>query len=238
MTAEMYLNMQKVAYDKMAGNWQLNKKDPVVGSYDQHNNWKDYDLFLFKDIDTSGKVALEYGAGPGRNIVHMNNKFARIDGCDISQVNKNKAILNANHNGIRDFEYYVCDGKSIPCEDNLYDIVFSVICLQHICVHEIRNSIMEDIYRVLKPGGHFCWQMGYGGKPPVTTKKRPYYWCEWYDNIYDAVSTNSGYDVSILDENEVKDDILKIGFKSFDFDIRPTGPGDNHKNWIFMRAEK
>lgn len=39
MTSEMYLNMQKTAYDKMAGKWQLNKKDPVVGSYDQHNNW-------------------------------------------------------------------------------------------------------------------------------------------------------------------------------------------------------
>ena len=68
MTSEMYLNMQKTAYDKWAEKWQLNKKDPVVGSYDKHNNWKDYDLFLFKDIDTSGKVALEYGAGPGRNI--------------------------------------------------------------------------------------------------------------------------------------------------------------------------
>ena len=91
---------------------------------------------------------------------------------------------------------------------------------------------MEDVYRVLKPGGYFCWQMGYGGKQPSTD------WSTWYENIYDAKRTNSGYDVSILDENEVKSDILKIGFKTFDFDIRPTGPGDNHHNWIFMRAQK
>ena len=122
--------------------------------------------------------------------------------------------------------------RQYSCEDKQYDIVFSVICLQHICIHDVRYSIMEDVYRVLKPGGYFCWQMGYGGKPPSTD------WSTWYENIYDAKRTNSGYDVSILDENEVKSDILKIGFKTFDFDIRPTGPSDNHHNWIFMRAQK
>jgi len=231
-----YLTMQKNNYNKWASQWSLNKRDPVVGSYDKHNQWPDYKDYLFKDIDTSDKVALDYGCGPGRNIVNMNTWFERIDGCDISEINKEKAILNARHHNITDFNYYVCDGDNIPCEDNQYDVVFSVICLQHICIHDVRYAIMEDVYRVLKPGGHFCWQMGYGGKPPPTG--RHYEWSTWYENIYDAKSTNSGYDVSILDENEVKSDILKIGFNTFDFDIRPTGPGDNHHNWIFMRAQK
>ena len=235
---EKYLNMQKNAYDDMASKWSLSHRDPVVGSYDRHNAWQDYKDYLFKDVDTKNKIALDYGSGPGRNIITMNDWFKQIDGCDISEVNKQKALLNTSHNGIKDFNYMVCDGESIPCKDKTYDIVFSVICLQHICVHDVRYSIMEDVYRILKPGGYFCWQMGYGGKPEVPPGARPYKVCKWYDNIYDAEGTNSIYDVSILDENEVKDDIMKIGFKSFDFDIRPTGPGDNHFNWIFMRAQK
>jgi SAM-dependent methyltransferase len=238
MNKENYLNMQKACYNRMAGNWSLTHRNPVVGNYDKHNTWPDYKDFLFKDIETEGKIALDYGSGPGRNIVNMRLLFDRIDGCDISEVNKEKATVNANHHGVTDFNYYVCDGQSIPCEDNVYDIVFSVICLQHICVHEVRNEIFKNIYRVLKPGGYFCWQMGYGGKPPVPKGKRPYQWCEWNDSIYGAEGTNSAYDVSITDENQVKDDILDIGFKSFDFDIRPTGPGDNHFNWIYMRAQK
>jgi ubiquinone/menaquinone biosynthesis C-methylase UbiE len=227
-----YLTFLKNSYDKWASQWTLDKRDPVVGSYDKHNQWSDYKDYLFKGIDTSDKIALDYGCGPGRNIVNMNTLFSRIDGCDISEVNKEKAILNAKHYNITDFNYYVCDGDNIPCEDKQYDIVFSVICLQHICIHDVRYSIMEDVYRFLKPGGYFCWQMGYGGKPPRTD------WSTWYENIYGAKRANGGYDVSILDENEVKSDILKIGFKTFDFDIRPTGPSDNHHNWIFMRAQK
>lgn len=232
-----YLTMQRNQYNKHAKNWSLKKRDPVVGSYDKHNAWQDYEDFLFKDIDTAGKLALDYGSGPGRNIVTMKDWFGQIDGCDISQVNKDKAKENTNNAGITGYEYYVCDGKSIPCEDAKYDIVFSVICLQHIAVHEVRQSIMEDIYRVLKPGGHFCFQMGYGGKPEKI-KEKVIRWAKYHDNYYDAPGTNGWCDVSIEDENDIKADLENIGFTNFSFDIRPTGPGDNHRNWIFMRVQK
>lgn len=236
-TQNDYLNMQKSQYNKHAANWSLNKRDPVVGSYDKHNAWEDYKDFLFKDIDTQPLIALDYGSGPGRNIVTMDSWFTRVDGCDISEVNKQKAKVNTNHAGISDYNYYVCDGKSIPCEDSLYDVVFSVICLQHIAVHEVRYAIMEEVYRVLKTGGHFCFQMGYGGKPDRIGKK-VIRWAKYHDNYYDALGTNGWCDVSIEDENDLKADLEKIGFTNFNFDVRPTGPGDNHRNWIFVRVQK
>jgi ubiquinone/menaquinone biosynthesis C-methylase UbiE len=228
-----YLSMQNSYYDEYASQWSLNFRDPVVGSYDAHNNWSDYDTHLFKDFNTEGKIALEYGCGPGRNIVKFSKRFKRIDGVDISAINIEKAELNTAHNKVTKPELYVTSGDNLSMiNDNTYDVVFAVICFQHICVHEVRFNILKEIHRVLKPGGQLCFQMGYGGKEGIPT-------AGYYENIYEAVSTNGHADVSITDESALVNDLVeKIGFKNYKSDIRPTGPGDNHRNWIWVQVEK
>jgi hypothetical protein len=36
----------------------------------------------------------------------------------------------------------------------------------------------------------------------------------------------------------IKDLTENLGFKNYKSDIRPTGPGDSHTNWIFVQVEK
>lgn len=225
-----YLNMQKNFYESEASRWSFENRDLVVGSYDRHNLWSDYDHFLFKDFDTTNLVALEYGCGPGRNIIRFNNRFKRIDGTDIAQMNLVKAEENMRSSNITNSILKVCDGKSIPFEDNSYDVVFSTICLQHICCYDIRFAIMKDVYRVLKPNGHFCFQMGFGGGRHGSS---------YHQNDVNVGTTNGGHDVVFDNEDFLKTDLVdKIGFTNYKSDIRPVGPGDNHRNWIFVQVEK
>jgi hypothetical protein len=89
---------------------------------------------------------------------------------------------------------------------------------------------MKDIYRVLKNGGVFTAQMGYGAGSPMSVG--------YYENYYDATSTNRGCDVCIEAPEQLEKDLLEIGFTDFNYVIGPTGPGDFHPNWIYFSCKK
>ncbi|AGE57559.1 SAM-dependent methyltransferase [Acanthocystis turfacea Chlorella virus NTS-1] len=227
-----YTVMQRSAYENDANQWNINNLDPVVGSFNAHNDWSDYE-FLFKDLDCEDKIVLDFGCGPGRNLVKYSERFKRVDGVDIAEKNLQNAVMWINHNNIdiQKHNLFLCNGVDLSnITDDEYDIVMSTICMQHICVHKIRYNYFKEFYRVLKPGGHITIQMGYGTPSPATV--------DYYDDYYDATSTNRGCDTNISDYSQLEKDLLEIGFKNFKYHIRPTGPGDHHPNWIFFNAQK
>lgn len=228
-----YTIMQKNQYENDARAWSISNLDPVVGSFSAHNNWSDYD-FLFKDIDNcENRAVLDFGCGPGRNLVKFSGKFKRIDGVDLAQTNLQNALKWIEHNNIevQKHKLVLCNGVDLNSIGNEeYDIVMSTICIQHICVYNIRFNYLKEFFRVLKPGGYITIQMGYGTPSPNSV--------DYYDNNYDALYTNRGCDTNISDYTQVEKDLLNIGFKNFKYYIRPTGPGDCHPHWIFFNAQK
>ena len=225
-----YTNMQLNLYNGLASEWSEENRDPVVGSFDGHNNWNDYE-YLFQRLENQSElVGLDFACGPGRNIVKYNGRFKRLDGVDISPINIEKAQSYTANRGIETV-LYTSTGTDISIvPSNQYDFVMSTIALQHICVYDIRYSIMKDIHRVLKDGGTFTAQMGFGSPSPSTVG--------YYENYYDAESSNRACDVCIESTEQLEKDLFEIGFKDFHYTIGPVGPGDIHPNWIYFNCTK
>lgn len=226
-----YTQMQLELYNKEASNWTETNRDPVVGSYDAHNSFPGYEnLFVpLTGVDQKKLVGLDFACGPGRNIVKYRGRFAQLDGADISPVNIEKARGQTLAHKINS-DLYVTDGVglgSVPTAK--YDFVMSTIALQHICVYDIRKSILTDMYRVLKPGGLLTIQMGFGNHP----------WSVGYhENYYDAGKTNGHCDTRIENIDDVKKDLLEIGYVDFKYILGRTGPADVHDMWIYFSARK
>lgn len=227
-----YTSMQKQFYEK-------NADTMAEVNHMHHNKNEDYWNILLGDIKSDpsrwkGLNALDFGCGCGRNVfsLHSLADWATADGCDISKGNVDHARTYLSENGIdvgksRLFETDGISLSGIP--SNEYDFIMSTIVLQHICVNEIRFSILEDIYRVTKPSGMFSFQMGYGHAHPKTV--------DYYANCYEAKETNSRCDVRVDSPEQIINDLTKIGFKDVKYEIKESY-SDRHKQWIYIKAIK
>ena len=204
-----------------------------------HNKNKFYWTFFIKN-NIKGEIALDFACGKGRNIENLlkQGNFKSVHGIDISESNINyckSRFLNKNvvaHliNGL-DFQ---------DLDSNIFDYVMSTIALQHIPVHKIRHTLFQEIYRVMKVGGVFRFQMGYGPKP------KPYLLqlfnkvkqSSYYKNATNAKGTNSLHDVRIHDYKNLKKDLLKIGFNNFSKFITESFDDNQHPNWIWIEVTK
>lgn len=219
----------------------------AIENHRGHDSNPDYYNVLLKDIIENSEgwkdaVALDFGCGIGRNVDNLLRlaKWKRVDGCDISSENIIRAsnFLNSCQSQEK-FQLTVTTGTSLhPLEDNLYNFIMSTIVLQHIAVHNIRTALFKDIYRIMKPGGLFSFQMAQYYDPSIPR-------ANYYDNIWNANGTNGALDVNVSDPTNLIDDLVKIGYKNITFEIRPEWDANNKcymntnkSNWIFVKAFK
>jgi SAM-dependent methyltransferase len=233
-----YLEMERAFYADLVARsnfeteafTRTDSSELVVGSY-VHHEGMDYERWLLSGVSIRpGARALEYGCGPGRMVLRLAPRFARIDGIDISQevldVARRRCAALASTPRL-----FLTDGQHVPDgTENGYDVAYSVICLQHICVYSVRSQILEGLFRALKPGGLLTFQMGYG---PGHARMSDY-----FEDFVDAPGTNGVVDVGVLHPGEIAGDLARIGFTATAYALTPTGPGDTHGAWIFVRALK
>jgi SAM-dependent methyltransferase len=222
-----YVNMLNEAYQMGTGN------------HPEHNSNPKYWDILLGDIKSNpekwnNKKALDFGCGKGRNVTNMLSltNWDRVDGIDVSESNINyckASYSNQNSN------FYKNNGSDLSdLNNNEYDFVMSTIVFQHICVHELRYKLKEEIYRILKPNGEFSFQMGFG---PIEwtghTKQRAY-----FENGYDAENSNGSNDIRVSDPQDLISDLNKIGFKDIMYSIEEPWQDGGHPNWIYVKCFK
>lgn len=109
----------------------------------------------FAGIKTGDSV-LDLGSGAGndcfvaRSIVGEKGK---VTGLDFTEEMIRKAKLNAGKTGFNNIEFIFGDIENMPLSENTYDVVLSNCVLNLV---PDKQKAFSEIYRVLKPGGHFC----------------------------------------------------------------------------------
>jgi ubiquinone/menaquinone biosynthesis C-methylase UbiE len=207
-----------------------NYREALVGWYNDHNADPNEEKLLFRDMsfDPNESVALDFGCGPGRCIIKFRHRFKRIDGADISSVILERLQGDLVEARVPIPNLYHIDGHSLKgVPDATYDVVYSIICMQHIANRDWRLELYREFMRVLKPGGWFTFQMGYGSGHNISRE---------YEHVYSENET-SHYDVRVEDETKLVRDLIDQGFTNVDFVI--TDPcHDQHPQWIWAKCQK
>jgi hypothetical protein len=233
--AKIYRNMQKKRYRAYTITAEQSKK-LCVGHFETHQKYP-YINFLLEHATGKKNNALDFGCGPARMMLQMLSHFEKVDGMDIDSRNLIYAdsYLVANDINRNRFNLYLGDGLGVkPLPPITYDFIYSTICLQHISVYKIRRQMFVDILNLLTVGGTVCIQVGYGWQGPAG----------WFENRYDALITNGGFDASIPDLltlDKVEEDLLEIGFSKVQMKIKPSPHpelnNEYHPFWLFIHLE-
>jgi SAM-dependent methyltransferase len=109
-------------------------------------------------LPRSHRDALDFGCGAGRLTLAMSRDFERCLGLDISQ----RMIAEARELAAdaRNCRFAVLDGTDLsPLDTGSFDLVVSLIVLQHIPSFDVKARYIEEFVRVLRPGGLAAFQL-------------------------------------------------------------------------------
>jgi len=92
-------------------------------------------------------TALDVGSGVGLVDKYIAARLKSLTGVDIEEGVVEKAKIN--NPGI---SYMLYNGKSLPFDDNSFDLTFAINVMHHVPVDHWQN-FCNEMHRVLKPGG-------------------------------------------------------------------------------------
>lgn len=123
---------------------------------------------LIGDIDFAGKSVLDIGSGSGGIDCLLVERFkaGHVTGIDVEDTVIATARKRAEARGVADrIDFVHVDPGPFPFPDASFDIAFSKDSIIHI---PDKSALMREVFRVLKPGGHFVasdWLIGHEGDP-------------------------------------------------------------------------
>lgn len=239
-----FLDFQREKYEQRAALAVVDKNrivnEAVVGSYAMQEAFP-YDENILKYFDGPYDEVLEYGCGPGRNLLRLSSKFKLVAGTDISQKNIDNARKLLELNNVSNFDLFVTPGDTIPVRSGYYpyNLIFEVICFQHICSYSIRRNILRHMTRCCLSGGMIVLQMGFNDKTLPRSNHNTRYYTYYYEEPLDNIpDTNGASDCCVTDPEQPVKDLKDLGMT--DIKVWYTeGVNDiNHDKWIWVSGRK
>lgn len=164
-----------------------------------------------------GDTVIDLGSGAGNDCFIARaavGATGRVLGIDFTEAMINKARANADKLGFNNVEFRQGDIENMPVTSNIADVVVSN-CVLNLVPN--KNNVIKEIFRVLKPGGHFSISdVVLEGELPAKLKNvaEMYAGCvsgAIQKQVYLELVTNNGFsDITIQKEKEIiiPDDIL------------------------------
>lgn len=102
-----------------------------------------------------GDTVIDLGSGAGNDCFvarHETGVEGKVIGIDFTPAMITKARLNAEKLGYNNLEFREGDIDNMPVNDNVADVIVSNCVLNLV---PDKHKVIAEIFRVLKPGGHF-----------------------------------------------------------------------------------
>jgi arsenite methyltransferase len=103
----------------------------------------------------SGDTVIDLGSGAGNDCFVARaetGEKGKVIGIDMTEAMINRARVNAEKLGFNNIEFRLGDIEDMPVSENIADVVVSNCVLNLV---PDKTKAFNEIYRVLKPGGHF-----------------------------------------------------------------------------------
>ena len=102
-----------------------------------------------------GDVVIDLGSGAGNDAFiarHETGETGKVIGIDFTPAMIDRARQNAEVRGFHNVEFRQGDIEKMPVTANIADVIVSN-CVLNLVPN--KDAVIKEIYRVLKPGGHF-----------------------------------------------------------------------------------
>ena len=102
-----------------------------------------------------GDIVIDLGSGAGNDAFiarHETGETGKVIGIDFTPAMIEKARKNAEVRGFNNVEFRQGDIEHMPVTANVADVIVSN-CVLNLVPN--KDAVLKEIYRVLKPGGHF-----------------------------------------------------------------------------------
>ena len=103
-----------------------------------------------------GDHVLDLGSGAGNDCFvarTLTGETGSVTGLDFTEEMLAKARINLEKTGYKNISFVNGDIENMPFEDNTFDVIISNCVLNLV---PDKEKAFSEIFRVLKPGGHFC----------------------------------------------------------------------------------